>query len=239
MTEKQLPQIERIEPVWQPKAWLKIGDNRFVYPTFEGNYSTSGKQILEKGLSLATGDQIADLLRPAYCVPEVAIENEFQNIRDTMKQRWLWVGNRILWTDKGVYVVQDPKAIGRTEDLTVRELEDALRDGKEFSWGGVRVSSDKTIRFAPKGSYNFGEHTPDSFAEDGFIIASVNPEGAKKMGEISSKFRYLPTIFGKDIREGGSPELRLSAVDDCNGRLSFNCSSWNGGGSGRAFGVKK
>ena len=215
------------------------GETTFVSPAFGPNtYSEVGKEITGKGLEFPTGDDTANLLYAAYCIPEVNDESELKNVRDIMRKRWLWVGNRNLWTVKGVYVVQDQEAKGRSETLSVNELESELKNGKELSWGGVRISQDGRVRFAPKESYELGGHTPESLAKDGFVIASYNQEGAEKLGEVSDKFNYKPKTWGLNIQEGQDPEQRVSAVGgDNGGRLSVGGNSLGGNDGGAAFGV--
>jgi hypothetical protein len=177
-----------------------------------------GKLILRDGLALSTGDQIADLFYATYCDPKIKNEIKFEDFVRKKHRDCFWVGNRKLWTPKGVYTVQDPEAIGRSQELDTKKLEGALKGGKEFSWGGVRVSSDGRVRFAPKGSYKLGEHphnkrphhTYEELATDGDVIAGYGPEGAKKLAEVSKCLNRLPCVFGLDILEGQEPEQRIS-----------------------------
>jgi hypothetical protein len=126
----------------------------FVYFLCGPNdYGTVRKEILERNYRIPTGDETASLLHSAYCIPEVNDEPEFQDIRTIMRERFLWIFNRNLWTPKGVYVVQDNEARGRSEALEENQLEKMLNGGEEIK--GVRFSKDKTVRFAPKETYVF------------------------------------------------------------------------------------
>src|SRR3989338_7056565 len=99
---KQLPQITRGRvDISVPHEGRNVS---FVYPSAGPNaYKEVGRQILNQGLRLPTGDETASLLYSAYCIPQVKDEPEFQNIREIMNNRWLWVFNLNLWTRKGVY----------------------------------------------------------------------------------------------------------------------------------------
>ena len=172
-------------------------------------------------------------MHAAFCSKDVTDEPEFKDVRETMRNRWFWVFNRNLWTGKGVYVSQDLEAIGRSQTLNTADLEKSLNGGKEIN--GIRFSKDKLVRFAPKESYKFGEHTPKSFAKDGFIIASCGVEGAEKLGEASTKFKFKkPYILGVETQ---AQEQRVSAFCEDDDGLDFGGGSFDYGDGGRAFGV--
>ena len=216
MQKKQpTPTIERISKIWQPDAWININNLSFASPAFgPTNYQKVGKEILEKELTLSTGEEIAPLIYSAYCIPEIKDEPEFQNIRQIMKNNWFWVGNRNLWTSKGVYIIKDPRAIGRSQTLDINELEAKLEGAETYQ--DVRQNPETGISFAPKQSYKLGEHTPESLSKDGFMIASYGVKGAENLGEVSAstQFKNLPYIYGLDIKEGQNPKQTLSALFD-------------------------
>ena len=214
----QAPSIEREETrLIVPYAAGKL---TFIYPPPSPNtYQEVGKSLLKRGLALPNGDQTAALLHTAFCVPEVYDEPEFQDIIDIMRVQWLWVFQINRWTDKGVYVVHDQQAIGRSMPLAEDNLEQRLADGAEIH--GVRFSKDNTVRFAPTATYALEEHTPESLAEDGFMIASFGEECAEKMAEVARKFMFNPYIFGLAIEEGQNPEQEVIALGEGDG-LTIN-----------------
>jgi hypothetical protein len=198
------------------------GEIAFAHPVVDANtYLKVGKKILNAGQKVPTGDYTASLLHSAYC-NDAGSEPEFKDVRGVMRANWLWVFNRNLWTDKGVYVVSDDSVIGRSQPLDISDLEKSLKGGKELSWGAIRVSEDGLTRFAPKGSYVLGDNTPNTLGNDGFVVASFGKDGAEKLGEVASKFRANPYTYGLDIQEGQQPELRVSAVGDYDDRLWFD-----------------
>lgn len=186
-----------------------------------GTYQDVGSKILKSGQKVPTGDYTASLLHSAYC-SAIKEEPELANVRQIMRNNWLWVYNRALWTEKGVYIIPDENVVGRSEQLSINDLEKMLNGGKELSWGGIRFSSDGKVRFAPKGSYQLGKHTSESLVKDGFIIANCNEEGALKIGKVSIAFKNLPFTYGLEIQNGQAPELRVSAVSEVDDRLRFN-----------------
>lgn len=237
---RQIPKIKRgMTKIAMP------GEGRettFAYPAAgPDTYQTVGKRILESRQKLPTGEQTVSLVHSAYCVPELENEPEFNTIREIMRCNWLWVFNRTLWTPKGVYVVQDSEAIGRSQPLNQTDLEKMLKGGKEVK--GIRFSKDERVRFAPRGLYKLGEHTPESLAKDGFLIAGYGLEGAKKLGEVSTKFKYSPRTFGIDVQEGQNSEQRLSALGGYRGvdadGLNVYGDCFAGDRDGHAFGVLK
>lgn len=223
------------------ELWIphKAGEIAFAYPSVgPRNYRAVGKQILDARQQVPTGDYLASLLHSTYCDEKVTNEPEFQDVRKLMRTQWLWVFNRNLWTEDGVYIIQDEDAVGRSQPLVENELEEKINGGTEVR--GVKFSRDRKIRFAPKEIYRLGEHTPKSLAKDGFIIASFDEEGAEKLGEFSAKFRNQPFVYGIEIEEGQAPEQRVSAVYGCyGGGFGFVGYGLVGGWYGRAFGVLK
>ena len=234
-TKQYTPRVVRgrIE-LWVPHNDREIA---FAYPSHgPDNYRNVGKSILDNNQSVANGDYTSSLLHSAYCDDFVLNEPEMKNVRETMKNRWLWVFNRNLWTNEGVYVIQDENAVGRSQELSVKDLEEMLKGGKEIN--GIRFSQDGKTRFAPKGSYDSGYTTPEKFVKDGFIVASCNQEGAEKLGEVASKFRNQPYIYTVNVEEGQNPEQRVSAVIGDDDGLWFY-GSWCGSDRCLAFGVLK
>ncbi len=208
----------------------------FIHPSEGPNtYQHVGEDILKRELKLPTGDQTASLVYAVYN----SQEPEFKDIQDIMKNRYLWVFNRNLWTPEGVFVVYDSKAIGITEELGQGELERRLNNREDVQ--GVKFSTDGTVRFAPKGSYNLGEHTKESLVENGFIIASFGKEGAKKLAEISTNFRDKPYVWG--VETSKETVQRVSALGSDWGldRRGLVVGGYDHGydGGGCAFGVQK
>jgi hypothetical protein len=187
-------------------------------------------------MKVPTGEYTASLLHAAYCDDSFENEPEFKNIRKIMEEGGLWVFNRNIWTKDGVYVVPDLKALGRNQPLSQNELEKMLKGSKDIK--GIRFSKDQSVRFAPKGSYELGFQTSELLAKNGFVIASYGIEGAKKLGEVSSKFENKPYVYGVKT---DTPEQRVSAL------VAVGFGNWLGvcgsyfvdDADNYAFGIKK
>lgn len=206
---------------------------KYIFPAVgPNNYQIVGKAIISQGLSVAHGDYAAPLIHAAYC-SDVKDEPEFTNVRELARKNWLWVFNRNLWTSKGVYTIQDERAVGRSELPTITELEAMLKGGRELKTGGIRFSKDNRVRFAPKGSYVLGDHTTNSLAKDGFMITQYGEHGANLMAESAATLRNNQKIDGLDITRGQNPELRVSVFVECDGILRFGGGHFedNDGGS--------
>ncbi len=76
-------------------------------PVGPNNYRNVGQELLQKGLAIPTGDDIASLAYAAYCNPELKNKAEFQKFREIMQKKMIWEYNLALWTSQGVYVIQD------------------------------------------------------------------------------------------------------------------------------------
>jgi len=128
-----------------------------------------------------------------------------------------------------------------SRSLDIKELEKALEDGTEIT--KVRFSKDGKVRFAPKRTYTLGEHSAQSLARDGFIIASFGQEGAENLGEVSSKFKKNPYVYGVEVKEDQALEQRVTELDsgwyvDVR-RLNVVGGSHGNGGGGYSLGVFK
>lgn len=213
----------------------------YVSPAFgPNNYQQVGQAILKQGLQVPTGDYTAPLVHAAYCVPEISNEPEFAEVRDKITNRWLWVFNRNIWTPSGVYVMQDTKALGRSAEFNLTELEDMLSGGTQEL--KVKFSKDRTVRFAPKSSYSLGVCNPNDLATNGFVVANYGVKGAEQLAQVATRFSNKPKTFGLNISEGKSPEQRVACLDSGwyvdDGRLVVDGDySFGSYGYGYAFGV--
>lgn len=240
----------------------KDGKITFVYLPYKGlrdykdNYINIGAWILQRKLAIPTAEQTAYLVHGLYRGPKEFSEHTLiiSEIQSQIAHNGLiWVFNRNLWTPKGVYVVDDPKAIGNSQELNINDLEKMLKDSKEVN--GIRFSRDNRVRFAPKDSYKLGSPNLNpkeypSLEKNGFVIASFGNEGAEKLGEVA-KFCYTPIVQGVEVEKGDRPIQSISALfkfhryDDCGDTFNVVSDIVDDGststgyfcGGGNAFGV--
>ena len=192
----------------------KDGKLTIIHPFFgPDNYLDVRKQILEKNLIVPSGEQLAAFLHAVYLGPEeFTSKPQIREIRDEiMMHRYLWTFNRNLWIFEGVYVVEDTEAKGLPEELDPKKLESILNDSIKID-NGVKISWDGKVRFAPRDSYRLGEHTSESLAKDGFVIANYNVNGAKQLAEVSKKFILEPKTLGVELGKDDKPVQSFSAL---------------------------
>lgn len=200
-----------------------------------GTYQSVGKQILEAGLAVPTGDAITPLVHAAYC--RASGNEEFSDVRRAMRNYRFWVYNQDFWTSEGLYVVQDTQAQGLSKIHSLEALENRLKGGKELSWGGIRFSKDGSVRFAPKGSYTLGRHTPQSFAKDGAVVAQYGVRGAELLGEVIEILQKPAIIYGLEIQKDQEPEQRVSTLVEDDGALHLGGYYFDYCGADVGFGV--
>lgn len=214
----------------------EAGITQFTSPLVGPNtYREVGRQILGSGLVLPTFGDTVRLTHAAYFPKKDA--KQLKDIRDITYNRWQWGYTVNAWTDKGVYSITDDKALGRSMIVDFGKLEDTIRKGKEIA-RGVVISQDGNVRFADKEYYTLGEHTQESLARDGFVIALTGSQSeSQRLAELSSKFSYKPITYGVEVSKGQKPELRVSALGVDVGGLLVD-GGWGGYG-GCASGVQK
>jgi hypothetical protein len=232
---KYQPRVEeKVIKIKIPALWVPHGEAELSFtPSFIGpnTYRNVGAEIIRNGQQVPTGNYTASLIHSVYCVPSVANVPEFVNLRNRMRNNWLWVFNSLGFTSKGVYGLPDLEAIGRSQPLDIAELERMLKGGKELSWGGIRFSEDGKVRFAPKGSYVLGERTSEQLAKDGLMIVTYDVEGAEKCAKASKTRRHNPITYGVEVLKEGVVEQRVSAVFEFDDGLRF-CGCWFGSSNG-------
>jgi hypothetical protein len=168
-------------------------------------YEKVGREILSSGYLIPTGEEIGSLIYAVYFNSNFQgnkrprVFDDVKYLLDHGGDRKIWVFNRNLWTQKGVYVVQDLEAKGISEKLDENELEKKLENSREIK--GVQFSQDNKVRFAPKRTYKLGGINHLDLAENGFIIASHGIEGARNIAEVSSKIqREQSFVSGVNVR---------------------------------------
>ncbi len=205
---------------------IDVGENiAFVHPFIRpNNYKGAAKEILNHPvrMSLPNGEKTSYLLKAVYCGPEdFQKEPEAVELRDEiMKQKYLWIFQRNLWVPEeyesshGVFVVYDEKGVGISKELDIGELEKALKGGRRLE-NGVRFSEDGKVSFAPRKSYKDGEMTAEEFANDGFIIASCEENGARNLAEVSQS-KYFPIKEPRSwiVNTDNKPIQTISALGD-------------------------
>jgi len=234
---------EELAFFYKPKESFKVPDfyrtsknHRFNSTIIYGYFQAKDK-ITEANLQIPTAEQIIAFLHPIFCSGKdlLIYENPIvKEIRDSITENFsdvwpsIWVFNLNVYTDKGRYIIQDsgsrlPNGTN-PHSMDIDDLERYLTGAEEIN--SVRFSKDGLVRFAPKDSYKFGEHTLESLAKDGGMIAEFGISGMEQILEIleSEKNSRITTTktyghhfhshytFGYDIKEGENPIRSLSKI---------------------------
>lgn len=236
---EERPNIER--NILVPFGRKKILFSEIVQP---GTYCRTGNAIAQKGYQIPTGD-LTSILIP-YCfladsVKSKESQREFaKHVKNILNRGILYVYNRNIWTSEGVYVVQDEKVEGCSAKFDLSELEESIIKGGFSPESGVRFSLDGKVRFAPKQSYQLGSHSLESWEKDGYVVASLGIEGAKKFGKIASMFEFSQKTHGLEIQKGQKPVQRVTSLNSEGGLIGTTLNDENDGSSkGYAFGARE
>ncbi len=208
------------------KADHKGGKLKFIYPIKGPNtYFNIRERILESNSRTPTLSENASLVYSAWQNPK---EKYSKEIRDILRNNWLWCFNGILYEPKeGAYIqdnpeIKDNQVIINKSDL-VKKLE----------------SNDSSVRFVPFG-YKTGEQTSEQLANNKLVQALATPEGAEKLAEVSSKYKNNPHVWGFDkVDQKLVRVASLSSGRDLGGRLYVDSYSDVVGGCGCALGVSE
>jgi hypothetical protein len=160
-------------------------DLTFVAPASEGGYFVSVRNQLEQnGLRMPTMAETASLVYAAWQNPD----NKYsKDIISKLESDRLFTNNGLLYvSNKGVYVVDNPPVVdGRVsldeEELITKRL----------------LEEDSSVRFVPFG-YGLEAQSYLQLAKNPFVKALAGDEGAKKLAEISEKYKLKPYVWSFD-----------------------------------------
>ena len=217
---------------------VPVEDNELVYvlpAVGRGSYLSVGREILNSNLMVPTGELTAPFVRELYC-GELRDKPQLVDARGIVRTRWLPVYQVNSHGFDGLFSVQDETVEGLAKIMDRGALRQELDGG--FEHRRVRFSKNGKVAFAPRGSYFFGEMTPDELAKDGAMIAQYGSEGARLLAEASASLPNHPISYGPNIKEGQDAVIRISTLGEDVGRLHFGGSDFDDvDGGGCAFPV--
>jgi len=147
-------------------------------------------------------------------------------IRQIMKDRWLWAFTGSLYTPNGVYVQDHPEIRGGMPFMEEQGLIKKLE------------ANDSSVRFIPF-EYQRGEMTSLQLAKNKYVIALAGEEGAGNLAEVADKHERKPYVHS--LESVNEPTIRVSALDsywDLGYGLGVSGCSRGGGRVAYAFGVQ-
>ena len=189
-----------------------------AHSQYKGTRAQVETQMNQAGLRMPTSAETASLVYDAF----LDKDNKYsQEIRQTLKDAWLWEreGNLYLAKNPGAEVhdgviIANPELVDGQMVMDRSSLVQRLQDG------------DKDVRFVPNGA---------GF-EQKYLTARYGEEGADKIDEVAKNYKKGLQIWtldsvGKDVQ-------KMSALSAWyfGGRLYVD-GGWDGSNSGRAFGV--
>ena len=223
------------------------GIKTFRATPFKGSLYGVLQEITESGLEIPSSEDIIDLL---YAPFSLGLRPEFDSIpykylrcyESEIANGFSYNGgiilpNKNIWTPKGVYVQQIRSLEDAQKPSEISELEESLNDAHQLP-KGILVSKDRKIRFAPKTSYEGDIHLPgldfkdchacnvderycdEKLSSDGFVIASVGLDGARKLEKTIFKlYSYIghPVDFRirrYNVKEGTEPKESFTDITD-------------------------
>ena len=197
----------------------------FIYDIYgPDTYAKVAESITMDNLTRPTMGETASLLHSVFQEDE----KEFSEIRDLMKNRWLWVFTGTLYVpNKGAYVQDSPKIKDGMPLMEESELVKKLED------------NDPTVRHAPFG-FKTRAMTPIQLARNPYVIALAGEEGAEKLAQVADKHKNRPYLCGFDSVD--SPATRVSALLsdwDWGDRRLYVSDNLHESSDGCAFGVRK
>ncbi len=240
---QELPRVER----GQSYLVVPYGERELsvAHPLSGPNaYVETGKDLFSRDLSMPTGVETAFVLDEIYNSKNDDFKSspEAENVRDVMKNNYLWVRNRNIWTKQdaknpGVYIVYDNKAEGVSAPFNLSELEDRLSGGSVER--GVRFSKDRVVSFAPANTFSLGKQSSKDLSQSGFVIANYGVEGAEKLSKVASVFAGNPYIYG--VSGNNEDVQRVACLNrswSLDVRLGLDGNDFDSGRVGFSFGVR-
>ncbi len=198
----------------------------FIYPAKgPNNYFNVRERILESNLRTPTMSQNASLVYSAWQNPK---EKYSKEIIDILRNSWLWGFNGILYVPKeGAYIQDNPEVKDSKVVMNKSGLVKKLK------------SNDPTVRFVEFGSYKPGEQTSKELAENKFVQALASEEGAQKLAEVSTNYKFKPYVWSfNNVDEEFTRVAALLSLWGGN-RLYVASSSDDVSGCGCALGVSE
>ena len=199
-------------------------DLTFMHPNYGPNTYANVKADIEKdNLRPAIMAETASLVHTAFN----SIDKYSVEIKDLMRDRYLWIFTGILYVpNKGAYLQDAPKTRNGMLFMDESDLIKRLESG------------DSSVRHVPFG-YKTESMSPLELGKNPYVIALAGEEGAEKLAQMADKHKRKPYLWS--FESVSEPLTRVSAL----------CSDWGlddwldvsgyylgGNGDGCAFGVQ-
>ena len=196
----------------------------FIYNSLQkGNFVDVRDNLENQDLEMPNFSKTTALVYSAFQNPDNKYSNEIISL---MKNNWFWTNTGILYTQKGVYIQDNP--IIKNRGVVMNES-DLIKKLKE---------NDKSIRFVAYG-FKIEEQTSLELSKNPFVIGLAGEEGTDKLAEIADKHKNKPYLWS--FNKVDNPIQKVAALNSSWDRDGLDVSG-DGRGSGYynyAFGVLK
>ena len=202
----------------------------FQHPAFRGTYGNVAEEIDKESLQRPNSAETASLVYDAFQNQEGEYESQIIKILNDKLFWWEFTGNLYLpkssdEINNGVILENNPQIVNQKLNIDKSSLIKRLQD------------NDSSVKFVPFG-YKIGEQNLIELQKNPYIIARYGEEGAQKIAEIASKYKFKPKLWSFDSVD--EEKAGMSALDGgwvLGGRLNVSGCSWSGNDGGYAFGV--
>lgn len=185
----------------------------FVYPSYgPGSYFDVEKAIKRDGCKTPSMAEIASLLNATSPCMDITSD----------KILWAFTGNLYV-SNEGVYIQDNPQVANGKLLMDRKSLVEKLESG------------DKSVRFVPTG-FRTGNHTPRQLEESSYIIALAGEEGAEKLAEVASRYRFGLYLHAFAYVREERVEVSALTMGYCSLKLNTE-GSWDHFEEGHSFGV--
>ncbi|MFA5175985.1 MAG: hypothetical protein WC413_01855 [Candidatus Nanoarchaeia archaeon] len=162
----------------------------FQYPSFRGPYGIVAEQIDKEGLRRPSSAEIASLVYDVIQNPNKKYESK---ILEILRNDFLWefTGNLCLpksgsEISNGIIIEQNPTIKDRELIMNKSSLIKRLNE------------NDPKVKFVPFG-FKTEEQTAIELGKNLYNIAKYGEEGAEKVAEFASKYKYNTKLWNFDI----------------------------------------
>jgi hypothetical protein len=207
---------------------------KYAHPPIRGTHQGC-YQTIHRDLQLkpADGLDLALLVNGAF----TRETDQWADVRNNVDY-YLRIPRRVLWMPKGhefhgAFVEKDFKGEGLSTKIQVPE---SINKWEEKN--GIYVHPNGNLVFAPRESYEFGDHTSDSFVKDGIALGLLDsPESAEIFAKTAIDNKITPKTWGVGVEKKKNPEQRVATLGSYDDRLFVSGNYWDGYDDGYAFGV--
>ena len=200
------------------------GELTFLHPPYGPDiYANVGLAIAKDNLKRPTMAETASLVDAAFN----SDDGYSTEIKDIMRQAWLWAFTGTLYVPKeGAFIQDDPETRDGMPFMDRESLEQKLN------------AKDPSVRFVQFG-YPIGEMSPLELAKNPYVVGLAGEEGAEQLARVADKYSDKPYLWSFESVDGNV--IRVSALNsgDLDRRLSVGGDLHGDDWVGRAFGVFK